>query len=59
MLCCAVCRHLEWRAFWMGHSCGMCVLDYEERVVFAVVYLAVMGLLVFEGCRRCLGLAGM
>jgi hypothetical protein len=35
------------------------VLDYEERVVCSLLYLVVMGLLVLEGCRRCMGLAGM
>lgn len=52
-------RHLEWRAFWIGHSSGLSVLDYEERVVCGLVYLVVVGLLVYEGCRRCMGLAGM
>lgn len=51
-----LCRHLEWRSFWLGHASGMFVLDYEERVVFGVLYMAVMGLLCYEACRRFVGL---
>lgn len=54
------CRHVEWRLFWVGHTCAISVLDYEERVVFTLLYLAVLGLLVYEGCRRLMGgLAGL
>jgi hypothetical protein len=54
------CRHMEWRLFWMGHATGICVLDYEERVICTLLHLAVLGLLVFEGCRRLIGgLAGL
>lgn len=59
-LCTRLYKHVEWRLFWMGHACGICVLDYEERVVFTLLYLAVLGLLMYEGCRRLMGgLAGL
>lgn len=69
VLCCAAallcfsvcgCRHVEWRLFWIGHATGVCVLDFEERVVVTLLHLAVLGLLMYEGCRRLMGgLAGL
>lgn len=59
-LCVWLCRNVEWRLFWIGHASGICVLDYEERVVFTLLHLAVLGLLMYEGCRRLMGgLAGL
>lgn len=41
--------------FWLGHTSGISVLDFEERIVFGILYLAVILLLVFEGYRRLCG----
>lgn len=51
---------MEWRLFWVGHTNGIFVLDYEERVIVSLLYLAVFGLLLVEGWRRLAGgLQGM